>query len=675
MKKRFTLKEICCVAEIDIPEEYKACADEEVTMITCFGSRVSKGGALFPRGLTENGKPASRAADERHARKGYENGAKFIFSKEQYFGEKGEKLPCIIVKDPRELFMKLCRMVRSEFRKEMVTIAITGSVGKTSTTDMVALVVGDTKKTYFSKKNTNGFASIANHMQNIKDDIDVYIQEVGAYFPGLIDEGATMLEPNACIVTNIGTSHIDLYETVENIAYDKLGVARHMAPGGMAFLNYDDPMLRKADLDCNITWFSMDNPEADYYAKDVTYGDGCIEYDIVGGGETTHIKLHSYGLHNVINSVVAFAFGRWIGLSADEIAKTLLKFKTEGMRQNLCNIGGYRLFIDCFNAAPNTLEGAVNTITKIPVAAGKRRIAVLADMLKMGDLSEQLHTECGRTLAGYDIDLFLCYGPYMKYMAEELKKAGKKVIYTDKRETLNKLVEKEIDKGDLVLFKGGHKMSLSKTIDTVYGTSFYITDPDILISIGKDIKTEDFTAKRVDGMVEIRKCQSSAEKVVVPSYIENTPVVRIGGDAFSRVKTLQELEIGEGVTNIGTAAFYICSNLKKVTLPNTLKMIERSAFNYCTSLEEIVLPESVTTISHRAFYECRSLKKIVIGDSVKSIEGDEVFAKCSELTIYCMEDSCAEDYAKEHGIAYVSTPRPVEVKEEKKSLWKKIFSR
>lgn len=653
MRDKYTLRQICEIEGIKVPEIFKESADDEISKVTCFGSRMTEGGALFPRGLTEDGKKAPSSYNESGALTAVKKGAKFIFSEEQYFDKDGDALPCVIVKDSRELFMKVMQDVRKGFSDKTRVIAITGSIGKTSTTDMVELVASTYFKTYASKKNTNGFASIANHMQRIEDDVEVYIQEVGAYFPGLIDEGAKMLCPDACIVTNIGTSHIDLYGTVEKLAHDKLGVARRLKEGGTAFLNYDDPILRKAKLDCNIVWYSAENKNADYYAKDIVYGDGYIEYDIVCKEESTHVRINSYAEHNIINSVVAYAYGKMCGLTGEQISKAFLNFKTDGMRQNLCNIGDYRLFIDCFNSAPNSLESAVKTITKIPVAENRKRVAVLADMLKMGDLSKKLHIQSGKVLAGYDVDLFICYGPFMKYMARRLKRARKNVLYTNDRDELNRLVSENVMPGDLALFKGGHKMALSKTLDDVYGTSFYLTDIDVIQEKGKDLDSVQFVGKNIDGMVEIRKFKSDEEtKAVIPSKLKGIPVVRVGNNSFGRKKMLKEVIIEEGIVSIGEGAFYICSSLKTLVLPKTLKVIERSAFNYCIELEEVEIPENVSTLGARAFYDCRRLKKVFIGDNVRFID-KEAFANCPNVVIFCNKDSYAYEYARKNNLKCV----------------------
>ena len=253
MRKNFTIGEICRLAHVPVPPQFLPQADAAIPMITCFGSRARQGDALFPRGLTEEGKPAERSYNEANARRGYENGAAVIFSQEPYYTADGQPLPCIVVEDPRALFARLCREIRQGFTQKTVTVGITGSVGKTTTSEMIELIAREAGTVFCSKNNANGFGSIARNMQSVDDDADVYIQEVGAYFPGLIAESAAILQPDITIVTNIGVSHIEQYGTVENIAQDKIALAQHMAPCGMAFLNYDDPRLRAAAVDGDVT--------------------------------------------------------------------------------------------------------------------------------------------------------------------------------------------------------------------------------------------------------------------------------------------------------------------------------------------------------------------------------------------------------------------------------------
>lgn len=647
----FTLRSICWVAKVPVPEKFADRADVAIPAIKCFGNRVKTGDALILRGLYETGKPASRQYNEGGARKGFENGASFIFSKEQYYDSNGKELPCIVVSDPRELFIKLCGYVRDAFPAKRRTVAVTGSVGKTTTKDMLALVAGARYKTERSRENSNGFASIAAIMQRLREDTSVYVQEVGAYYPGLVEDDARILRPDACVVTNIGTSHIDLYGTVEGIMYDKLALARHMPENGMAFLNRDDARLRQADLHCNITWFSVDDPQADYHAENIRVYNDSQEFDVVGQGASVHVRLMNIGYHNIINAVSAVAFGRWIGVSDEGISKALEKYQPAGMRQNLTDIGGYRLFVDCFNSAPNSLEAAIKTIMLVEIPAGSKRIAVLGDMLKMGDIAPQLHTDSGRALAKYDVDLFLCYGPNMRYMAEELKKNGKNVYYTDTREQLNEWVKAFAKKGDLLLFKSGHRMYLSKTIDEVFGTAFYMTDDDIDLALGKNASTEELTGRSIEGRVKISKCVSEKTELTVPATIDGASVYRIGDSTFSRNGTLKKIVLPEGLSNIGFAAFYHCDALTDVQLPSSLKIIGRSAFNNCAALEEMEIPQGVTTIDRRAFYECSKLKRLRVGAEVAYI-GPEAFAHCPALTVFGEAESYAEQYCRAEKIPF-----------------------
>ncbi len=655
MKKQFTLKQICDLAGIEVPEEFQNKKDETISHVVCLGGYADKGCAYFELNRLENGGKASYQYNLAAARRAAENGASYFFCTAPVTDKAGNPLPCIVLDDPRAVYIKICKQIRNQFPENSITMAVTGSVGKTTTKEMLNLIAQTQYKTHFSRENANGFVSISNYIQKLPSDTEVYIQEVGAFYPGLVEADAQLLEPNACIITNISTPHIDLYGSIDNILYDKLALVRHMKPDGMAFLNMDDPRLAELQPDCNVTWFSVDNPKADFHAENIEYMDGYMQFDIVGKGKSTKVQIHSYGIHNIINAIAAFAFGSWLKIPETVMATALGEYKAVGLRQNLENIGGYRLYVDCYNAAPNSMVGAVQTIMRIPVPEGNQRIAVFGDIPRMGDMAAEVHIKFGQDIAKYDLDWILCYGTDIKYTADELKRSGRKVLYTKDRKQLNQWIVQKAKVGDLLLFKASHPTHLAKTIDQIFGTSYHITDGDVITSSGRNIQTQRFTGKAVDGMVEIRKCLTDEERVVVPSHMNDIPVYRIGADSFNRKRTMQELVISEGIVNIGVAAFYICTKLTRVTFPSTLKVIERSAFNYCTALEEAYLPDSVISINRRAFYDCHALKKIVIGPNTNFI-GSEAFTNCKDLTIYGVSGSYAEAYAKKEGIPF----RPIE---------------
>lgn len=651
MMDGFTLKFICAFANIKVPEKFSGDSSFKFSTITCSGAQCVPNCAFFERGLLENGTPAPDSYKESAARRAYANGAKFLFCSRQYLTNEGNPLPCIIVEDPRRLFISIMATLRNSYSSGTNVTAITGSVGKTTTKEMLTLVASSKFKTLFSRENANGFASIAKYMQQVNHNTEVYIQEAGAFFPGLVESEAYMLKPNSVVITNVGMPHIDLYGSVENILYDKLSLLRYMKPGGMAFLNYDDPMIRNCTPDCNVTWFSAENTNADFYAENIVFADEFMEFDISGKCSTTHIKLNTFGIHNIINSVAAFAYGYWMGIPEKDIAAALSSYKAVGLRQNLVNIGGYQLYVDCYNSAPNSVVGAVQTAIRIPVEDGNKRIIVFGDIPRMGAMAPKIHGDCGKQIAKYGIDLYLLYGPNMAYMAEELRRAGRNVLHTCSRDQLNLWLAQNMKLGDLILFKAGHPSHLAKTVDQVYGTSYHITDGDVILDSGRNFETERFTGKIVDGMAEIRSCKDASEEMKLPAYIQDRPLVRIGDDSFSRSRKLQRLVIPEGVTNIGVGAFYICTNLKSVVFPSTLKVLERSAFNYCVKLEDVTLPDSVIHIGRRAFYDCKSLRKIFISRNTTFI-GSEAFTNCTHLTIYGFKGSFAEKYAADNGIPF-----------------------
>ena len=360
-------------------------------------------------------------------------------------------------------------------------------------------------------------------------------------------------------------------------------------------------------------------------------------------------RIYMHGEHNVMNALAAFAVGRWLGIPAESIIKSLDSYRSEGMRQNLCNIGGYQLYMDCYNSAPNSVVGSVHTLSLMQPENKGKKIVVFGDIPRLGKLSEEIHQQVGNELIGEPIDLYLFYGPYSKHTAQVLETAGYEVHHTLDRAQLNAWLREFAQRDDIILFKAGHPMGLAKTADQVFGTSFHITDGDILLENSHFIPKEAFVARWIDGVVEIQKVKKYAETLEIPEKLEETPVGRIGKEACQGLKIVR-LALPDTVYNIGESAFYQCGHLRNIDFGNGLKVIERNAFSGCAALEDMTLPEGTIEIGERAFYHCSMLKHIRIPASVGHI-AEDAFEGCGKVQIICPSGSYAEQYAKKHSLA------------------------
>ena len=637
--RQLTLRKICAILRMDVPNAFKSFENEAVDYITARYTWVRKGCIYFSRFMGD--------WEEKEARIAYERGARVIFSSKLLYTQDGAALPCIVVKHPEYSFFCVNRWLRHLYPAKV--LAITGSVGKTTTKEMLYHVVSNSFVTVKSNSNANSHSAISDMLQKLNQGHEVYIQEVGAWEPGYVKGGGYMLNPDACLITNVGYPHVDLYGSIENILKDKVSLAENLTENGVAFLNYDDERLKNVKVEKHIISFAVHNTEADYVASDIQYGRGVIDFVINGKGESVPARIYMHGEHNVMNALAAFAVGRWLGIPAESIVQSLENYRSEGMRQNLCDIGGYHLYMDCYNSAPNSIVGSIHIISTIqPENAGKR-IVVFGDIPRLGKLSEEIHQKVGNELIGEPIDLYLFYGPYSKQTAQVLEAAGYEVRHTLDREQLNAWLREYAQRDDIILFKAGHPMGLAKTADQVFGTSFHLTDGDILLESSHLVHEGPFVARWIDGIVEIQKSRKHLGTLEIPEKLDATPVGRIGKEACKGLK-IERLVLPDTVYNIGEAAFYQCSHLKNIDFRNGLKVIEQSAFSGCTALEEIMLPEGIIEIGERAFYHCSMLKRVQIPASIGHI-AEDAFEECDKLQIICPSGSYAEKYAKSYGIA------------------------
>ncbi len=573
---------------------------------------------------------------------------------------RGEPVRQAFADNPRDVFEAACAWIARRY--SVTTVAITGSVGKTSTKEMIRRVCDSALSVHYSTGNHNGPAQVARYAQNLTDKHDVFIQETGAAYPGIVDRGARILRANAFVLTNIGLNHVGNYGgSQERLLADKLSHDRHMPDDGVAFLNVDDPKLREVELTHRIISYAVDAREADYFAENVIEEEGAVHFQVVesSSGERTPVVVNAVGRHNVSNAVVAFAVGRWLDIPVRKIVEGIASYEGEGLRQNLTEIGGRRVLVDCYNASEVAIGSTADALQAISVPDGGRRIYVVADIDdKLGDVTEEVHRRVGVALAEADgIDRFYLFGAHAAWIAEELVARGRDAVATTDREELNAALRDDLREEDIVAFKGGQQMALSITIDALFGTAFVLSDGDVLEKRGTNISDGGVTYRIIDEYgAQLRKVHPEfpGTSLVVASEVDGAPVYLVGRSACSN-SPLVEVSIPEPVRTLARAAFFRSRALAEVNLPGTLLHIGPSAFNGCSSLREVVVPDGVTTIGHRAFFRCTSLERLVLPASVRTIE-PEAFRGCTAVTIECPTGSHAERFVREHYRRLAVTP-------------------
>lgn len=638
---RLSLRMVCRILKTPLPSQYEQLADSPFTSLSASQQSMTSDSLFFLRQGTES---LTKKILARRVR--------MYVSPEPVSGTNGDPLPTLIHPSPMDAYVQVCAWMKERYAA--TTIAVTGSVGKTTTKEMLALVCDQRFETLRSAGNRNGVTQVGMHVQRLTRETEIYIQETGAGRPGLIERGAQILHPDALVLTNIGLNHVGAYGgSQEAILHDKLSHDRHMADGGVVFANFDDPILRNVAYQSRLISYGIESRDVDFYAENVMSNDGHLEFDVVDAAKnsSTRIVLPAFGSHNVANAVVAFAVARWLGIPDSSAVEALADYHGDGLRQNFTEIAGHRILVDCYNASEGAIASTSDALQTISVPDGARRILVFADIDdKLGDMTEEVHRRVGMRFAEQDgIETIVCFGAHASWSAEEALARGKHVLHTNNRDELHEILADIIRRDDVVAFKGGQQMALSITIDTLFGSDFVLMDGDVLAVRGTGYEMNDVQYRHLrEYGTTLRRLLPgfSGHELDVQPSINGHPVYMVGKAACAR-SDLTTVRIPPPVRTLAQAAFFLARDLKDVDLPDSLRYIGRSAFNGCSSLEELVIPEGVTTIGRRAFYKCTNLRRLVIPDSVKTIE-PQAFSYCLQLTIETPEDSFAAQHCHEH---------------------------
>ena len=463
--------------------------------------------------------------------------------------------------------------------------------------------------------------SITRNIQSLRRTTNVYLQEVGAFVPRTIEYSARQLEVDMAVYTNIGHSHIESYGSAEAIKEDKLSLSTFGKPDGLAFINYDDPVLMGHPFTQKTITYSLKDPSAMYYAADIVRDDDGYRFTIcenmptdteaVSAGSQPQrfpARIHTLGEHNVLNAVVAFSVGRALKIKPEEILEGLETYRASGMRQNIVQAGKYRIFADCYNSSLVAVRNTLKVVDELQVPDGNQKILVLGDVTSLGDLAEETHRQIGQEVAAHQSDLFIGYGINMKYAVEEALKAGVHAVYYEDRSEMEAALKAAASPGDLVLFKASHAVNLGATMDKLFGTDFNESSAIGHKQFDLVIKG-DFEYYIFENSASIKTYLGTDEHVTVPSHIEATVT-----DELHEVEVTKNLP----VEKIGKTAFREKTFVKEVILPETIVRIRDGAFKG-SGLTHFEGPASLLSIGDEAFADCPDLQEVLLTETTDQL--------------------------------------------------------
>ncbi|MBO5218313.1 MAG: UDP-N-acetylmuramoyl-tripeptide--D-alanyl-D-alanine ligase, partial [Clostridia bacterium] len=272
-----------------------------------------------------------------------------------------------------EAFGKVAKAYKRRIHPK--TVAVTGSVGKTTTKEFIYAVAGARYVAHKTAGNFNSEIGMPLTVLDMPETAQVCVLEMGMSDLGEISRMTHIAEPDIAVITNIGNSHIENLGSRENICKAKLEITEGVPENGWVILNADEPMLfaQKGKLAQNLLFVSLQNPQADYRALNIREYEDSTEFDLVAGKRVvTNVRIPTIGRHNVYDATYAFAVGILLGMSDEEIKAGLMSFRNTGMRQNIYEYGGITIVEDCYNAGPESMKAAVEVLAKMADKTGCR---------------------------------------------------------------------------------------------------------------------------------------------------------------------------------------------------------------------------------------------------------------------------------------------------------------
>jgi UDP-N-acetylmuramoyl-tripeptide--D-alanyl-D-alanine ligase len=447
-----TLKEIAAWCGGTVAPEY-----EQVTITSlCHDSREAEAGALF------------------FALEGQNDGHMYVPAAQKQGAVAAVcthpleiDFPVVLVEDTR----KALRDVAAAYKETLncTTVAITGSVGKTTTRTMISKLLGEKYHTCSTVKNYNNDIGLPVTIGKSDPDCEMLVLEMGMNHFGEMRQLTAIGRPDLVVITNIGSMHIENLGSREGILKAKLEILEGLHPGGTAVFNGDEPLLwnlRERQV-CKTVYFGLENPGCEVQGKDVELRQGSSSFRVTGLGQDFQVELPVSGIHNVHNALAAITVALLCQVPVEGIQKAMAAYENTSQRQQTIAFQDYTIIDDTYNAGPESMEAALRVLGDTSGSGQKfKRIAVLGDMLELGNHANAEHYRIGR-VAAYKADLLLTYGPLMQKTIEGAVTGGisqRNAMNFESQEELLNVLRSRAKPGDVLLFKGSHGMHMEKIL-------------------------------------------------------------------------------------------------------------------------------------------------------------------------------------------------------------------
>ncbi len=384
----------------------------------------------------------------------FEKGAAASFSEEK--GDFGENA-VVLVEDNRLALQKTAAHYRSGF--DIPIIGVTGSAGKTTAKEMIALALSAKLNVMKTQGNSNSQVGVPITVCTLKKENQAAVVEMGVSMPGEMEKISAVVKATHAVITNIGVSHIEYLKSRENIMAEKLKIADYIKDGTL-FVNGEDDLLSrlKEHTKCKVVTFGI-SASCDWRASELRDADGGTYFTCENRGRSRKAFVPVSGVHNVRNALASLAVADGLGISFDDAMRAIASYKPPAMRQQIFELDGITVIDDTYNANPDSMKAAIDILT----SKEGRKIAVLGDMLELGDYTEQGHRDVGEYAKEHGVDILIGIGELSKEICKAFSES--KGINLDSNEKSIEWLKNELQEGDVLLVKGSRGMRMEEIIE------------------------------------------------------------------------------------------------------------------------------------------------------------------------------------------------------------------
>lgn len=424
--------------------------DDEINFFSQDSRQMTNGGMYIPlKGERFDGHDFIESA--------FQTGAQAIISEKDVSYE--DKI-VIKVKDTYQALKDMASYLRSH--RPVKVVGVTGSVGKTSTRDMVYSVVKQKYKTLKTEGNYNNEIGLPLTILRYHDE-EVLVLEMGMNHLQEMSRLSMIARPDIACITNVGTAHIGELGSRENILKAKLEITDGMKEGATLIINQDNDMLQTVELPhLNVVRVGK-SKEASIQASHIVLKETKSSFEVEYQGKKETIEVPVQGEHNVSNALIAIAVGIELNIPLEDIKKGISEFKLTKNRMDILEKNHKTIIDGTYNASVDSMKSSIDVLANYK----KRKVAILADMLELGNYSQQLHEEVGSYVASKGIDVLVCVGKEAKYIYQKAKESMKDVYYFESNQEVIAHLEELLKEDDVILVKGSHSMNLKEVVEKI----------------------------------------------------------------------------------------------------------------------------------------------------------------------------------------------------------------